>query len=131
LFGYTHASTFARSLFHGATTKRMITKTKILIVDPDIDSLSKIYLNLLHRNYKVEACNNGQEIAERLKRLKPSILIIHHELYWEVEKKLKIPAIVLMDDEKEIKIHEQEDLKLLSKPVQTEQLIRAVQSLTI
>jgi DNA-binding response OmpR family regulator len=109
----------------------MITKTKILVVDPDLDSLSKIYLNLLHRNYKVEACNNGEEIAERLKRLKPSILIIHHELYWDIEKKLKIPAIVLIDEEERVHIHEQEDLKLLSKPVQTELLIKAVQSLTV
>jgi CheY-like chemotaxis protein len=109
----------------------MITKTKILVVDPDIDSLSKIYLNLLHRHYKVEACNNEQEVPERLKRLKPSILIIHYDFYWEVEKKLKIPVIVLMDGSTSSRIREQEDLKLLSKPIQTELLIKAVQSLTV
>ena len=109
----------------------MITKTKILIVDPDIDSLSKIYLNLLHRHYKVEACNNGEEIVERIKRLKPSILIIHQELYFEIEKKLKIPAIVLLDDPSPVHIREQADLKVLKKPVRTELLVNAVKSLTI
>ena len=109
----------------------MIVKTKILVVDQDIDSLSKIYLNLLHRNYKVEACNNGNEVTERLKRLKPSILIIDREFYWEIEKKLKIPAIVLTNGYSDSGIKEQEDLKVLSKPVQTDRLLKTVQSLEI
>ena len=109
----------------------MLSKTKILVVDRDINSLSKIYLNLLHRNYKVEACNNGDEVSERLKKLKPSILIIHHEFYRLVEKKLKIPAIILTDKYSDTNIREQEDLKILNKPVQTDQLLLAVKSLVI
>ena len=109
----------------------MITRTKILIVDPDIDSLSKIYLALLHRNYKVEACNNEKEVQERLKRLKPNILIIQYQLYWEVEKKLKIPVVVLIDQLQKTTIREQEDIKLLIKPIHTEDLLKAVKSLTV
>ena len=109
----------------------MISKTKILVVDPDIDSLSKIYLNLLHRNYKVEACNTQDEIGERIKRMKPSILIIHHQLYWEVEKKLKMPVIVLFEEHSPISIRELEDLKVLRKPVPTDELMGAVRSLTV
>jgi hypothetical protein len=95
----------------------MLSRTKILVVDQDINSLSKIYLNLLHRN-----C---------LKRLKPSILIIHHEFYKLVEKNLKIPAIILTDKFSETGIREQEDLKILNKPVQADQLLFAVKSLEI
>lgn len=109
----------------------MAVKAKILVVDHDIDSLSKIYLNLLHRNYKVEACNNGTEVLERLKKLKPSILIIHHKIYWEVEKKLKIPAIVLVDDFARVHISEQEDLRVINKPIKTDLLIDAVERLTV
>ena len=109
----------------------MASKAKILVVDHDIDSLSKIYLNLLHRNYKVEVCNNGTEVLDRLKRLKPSILIIHHKMYWEIEKKLKIPAIVLVDGFPGVHINEQEDLKVISKPIKTDLLINAVERLTI
>ena len=72
-----------------------------------------------------------KEIHERLKRLKPNILIIQNELYWEVEKKLKIPVIVLFEELQNGKFREQEDIKLLIKPVQTDQLLQAVKSLTI
>src|SRR5690242_14164513 len=99
----------------------MHSKTKILIVDPDIDSLSKVYLALLHRNYKVEACDCEKEVQPRLKRFKPDILIIHEQFYWDVEKKLKIPVIVLLEELNGINIHEQEDIKLLVKPVHADQ----------
>src|SRR6188768_4456984 len=97
----------------------MLSRTKILIVDQDINTLSKIYLNLLHRNYKVEACNNGAEITERLKKIKPSLLIIHEDFYDLVEKRLKIPAIILNDKFSRTGIREQEDVKILNKPIQT------------
>jgi hypothetical protein len=108
----------------------MIGKTKILVVDPDIDSLSKIYLKLLHRNlpWSMQLPN---EIDQRLKRLKPSIVIIHHELYWEIEKKLKMPVIVLYDQQSSISIREQADLKILRKPVPAAELLIAVKSLTV
>ena len=109
----------------------MLSRTKILVVDQDIHSLSKIYLNLLHRNYKVEVSDSGDELPALLKKLKPSILIIHHEFYRLVEKKLKIPAIILTEQYTELKIREQGDVKILNKPIQTDHLLTVVKSLEV
>jgi DNA-binding response OmpR family regulator len=70
-------------------------REKILVVDSDLHSLSKIYLALIHRRFKAEACNNPEEITARLKRFKPSVIILHAEEYVKIKSKLRTPAIVL------------------------------------
>lgn len=49
---------------------------RILIIDTDLFSLSKIYFGLIHLEHAVEACNNLQEVEERVKRFQPGIVIL-------------------------------------------------------
>lgn len=46
-------------------------------MDSDLHNLSRIYLSLIHKGYKVEASEDGQEIIQRTERFKPSIMIIN------------------------------------------------------
>jgi CheY-like chemotaxis protein len=55
----------------------MFTRTRVLVVDSDLHNLSRIYLSLIHKGYKVEASENGLEIIQRVERFKPSIIILH------------------------------------------------------
>lgn len=55
----------------------MFKRTRVLVVNSDLHHLSRIYLSLIHKGYKVEASEDAQEISQRVERFKPSILIIH------------------------------------------------------
>lgn len=49
---------------------------RILIIDTDLFSLSKTYFGLIHLEHAVEACNNLQEVAERVERFQPGLAIV-------------------------------------------------------
>jgi DNA-binding response OmpR family regulator len=104
-------------------------REKILVVDADLDSLSRIYLALIHRRFKTEACNDPHEIPERLKRFKPAVIVLGIKDYGTLSQKLKIPAIVLAekDDQSTIELN-YGDIHL-KKPVHAEQLIKTVEML--
>ncbi len=104
-------------------------REKVLVADPDLDQLTKIYLALVHRNFKAEACNNPEEIRDRLKRFKPSVIIITLKEYEPLREKLKIPAVILIAKD-ELKPGELNygDV-LLNTPVQADTLIKLVESL--
>jgi DNA-binding response OmpR family regulator len=104
-------------------------REKILVVDPDLNSLSKIYLALIHRQFKVEACNNSEEFLDRMKRFKPSVVILNTREYNIHSKKLKIPAIVALDREAEPKPQLNDGDISLTKPVPVDELIAAVEKL--
>ena len=95
----------------------MATRTKVLVVDHDLDTLSKIYLTLVHRNYKAEASDKAEEISERLKRFKPSLLILGKVEYSQVRDTLKIPAIVVVEKEEMLSLQTDSDVILLEKTV--------------
>jgi len=101
-------------------------REKILVVDTDLDHLSRIYLALLHRNYKTEACNNPQEIKERMKRFKPSLIILHKKEYESIKDHLKIPAIVF-GEEAEVKLNDGDSF--FKKPVPLEQLTKKIEEI--
>ncbi|MBO9681729.1 MAG: response regulator transcription factor [Flavisolibacter sp.] len=103
-------------------------REKILVVDSDLDSLSKIYLALIHRRFKVEACNNPEEFYDRMKRFKPAVVILNLDEYRIRSEKLKQPAIVLVDNEKhEVQLNDGDIL--LTKPVPVDELLKAVERL--
>jgi DNA-binding response OmpR family regulator len=103
-------------------------REKILVVDHDLDSLSRIYLALIHRKFKAEACNNSQEISARLKRFKPSVIILNSDDYDKFQNKLKIPAIVLVEKKNAGVALNDWDIQI-KKPVQIDELIKAVEKL--
>jgi hypothetical protein len=51
---------------------------RILIIDTDLFSLSKTYFGLIHLEHAVEACNNVQEVKERVERFQPGLVIVGH-----------------------------------------------------
>jgi len=105
-------------------------REKILMVDSDLDSLSKIYLALVHRKFKVEACNNSAEISDRLKRFKPEIVILNLDEYNNYSRKLKPLAVVIADKENAGTTDLNVGDILLTKPLALDDLIKAVESLT-
>ena len=103
-------------------------REKILVVDSDLDSLSKIYLALIHRKFKVEACNNPEEFYDRMKRFKPAVVILNLDEYSIRSEKLKQPAVVLVENENHTIELNAGDI-LLTKPVPVDELIKAVEKL--
>jgi DNA-binding response OmpR family regulator len=101
-------------------------REKILVVDKDLDNLSRIYLALIHRKFKAEACNNSEEISARIRRFKPAIIILNLPDYSSISDKLKIPAIVLLESGDAGAILNYGDLSL-KKPVQIDELIKTIE----
>lgn len=104
-------------------------REKILVVDPDLDNLSRIYLALVHRRFKAEACNNPQELSERIKRFKPVVLVVGAKVYDRISERLKIPAVVLTEKDCQSEIQLNYGDIHLRKPVSADQLIKAVEKL--
>jgi len=102
-------------------------RERILVVDQELDSLSRIYLALIHRGFKAEACNKPEEIQQRIKRFKPAVIILNLKDYETIMKKLKIFAVVLAETIAPVPLNSGD--VLLQKPVQAEALIKAVETL--
>lgn len=51
---------------------------RILIIDTDLFSLSKLYFGLIHGDYTVEACNTVEEVPARVKRFQPDLVVLGH-----------------------------------------------------
>jgi len=104
-------------------------REKILVVDTDLDSLSRIYLALVHRRFKTEACNKPEEIPERIKRFKPAVIVIDVTQYGMLSQKLRIPAIVFSEQEVDFCTQLNYGDIHLKKPIHADQLIKAVERL--
>ena len=102
-------------------------RERILVVDTDLDHLSRMYLALLHKKYKTEACNQPEEIKDRLKRFKPSLLILSANTYDSIKESLKIPAIVFNDSSTTIKLNDGDSF--FTKPVSLERLIKKIEEI--
>ncbi|MGZ8544506.1 MAG: hypothetical protein ACXWV0_04380 [Flavisolibacter sp.] len=76
----------------------MANKIKVLIAHRDLTVLSRIYLALLHRNYRVEATDNAEEMKERITRLKPALVILGEDEFLATYEWLKLPLVLLSDD---------------------------------
>ena len=58
----------------------MANKVRVLVVDDEISSLSKMYINLLLKNYEVEATQQAAEVLPRIRRFQPDVVIISHTM---------------------------------------------------
>jgi DNA-binding response OmpR family regulator len=72
----------------------MAKRARILVVDSDLHALSRIYLSLIHKEYKVEAADDATEIIPRIERFKPRLLVLStatrnlcREVYETISKK--------------------------------------------
>jgi CheY-like chemotaxis protein len=104
-------------------------REKILVVDHDLDNLSRIYLALIHRGFKMEACDNPEEINERLKRFKPAVIVLNVKEYERIMDRLKIPAVVLIEIQATSGVPLNDGDVLLRKPVSSDALVKVVEKL--
>jgi DNA-binding response OmpR family regulator len=88
----------------------MSKRTRILVVDSDLHALSKIYLSLIHKNYKVEASDDAQEIMARTERFKPRLIILNAstrnltpEVYKDIAQK-RVHLLLIADQNEEIPV---------------------------
>jgi hypothetical protein len=107
----------------------MATRTKILVVDSDLDTLSRVYLALVHRNFKTEASDKIEEIPERVKRLKPALLILGSAEYESYFDRLKLPCILLLVDGEAQPNSLPGDVLVLRKPIHVDVLMQAIEEL--
>ena len=108
----------------------MASRTKVLVVVSDLAALSRIYLALLHRNYRTEATDKTDGITDLIKRMKPSVIVLGMKEYQFIKQKLKTPAILLVEPEEE-EIYLPEEIIQLHKPFTIETLIRSIESIVI
>ena len=106
-------------------------RTRVLVADTDLDTLSKVYLALLHRNYKAEACNRYEELPERVRRLKPAVLIMDLPAYQLYGEKMKTPLIILLEKQATASIATDGATLVLFKPFSMEELMHQVQQLVV
>ena len=108
----------------------MAQKIRILIADRDLNTLSRIYLGFLHKNFKVEATNIPEEITDRMKRLHPSLIILGYHEYTIVKDALTIPTIVLLDKEDRFK-DQAPGLVGIDRDVTMEKLVELAEQMTV
>lgn len=58
----------------------MVKKVKVLLVDDELPSLSRMYIDLLLKNYEVEATHEAREVIPRIRRFHPDVVIISSSL---------------------------------------------------
>lgn len=109
----------------------MAIKMKVLILDGDIHTLSKVYLALVHRSYKAEAFDNPGQLEARMKKFKPGLLIISREALNEVTVKLKLPMIVIEPEGVNSSSNVDGDVFYIGRPVSADQLMKMVSALTV
>lgn len=108
----------------------MAAKTRILIIEPDIDLLSKIYLTLLHKNYRAEVSTKPEDLAERIKKFKPSVIVIGYDQYITSKFKFKTPLVV-MAEKGQLHVAPGDDIIVLETPVQLDQLAPSIARLVV
>jgi DNA-binding response OmpR family regulator len=108
----------------------MPSKPRILIADDDLESLSILYLKLLHRQIKTEAVTNTGEVMHQIKQFKPHILVISTSLIdGDINlfcKRMKaqlriIPVLMKEKSEEDYFLFD-----VLEKPVEIEQLMEVI-----
>ena len=101
------------------------------MVDNDLATLSRIYLALVHRNYKVEASDKPEETIERIRRFKPSLLIIGSNEFKTLNTSFKIPCILLYDKGMKDGITGDDEIFPLENPVPIDTLVKLIDELVI
>jgi DNA-binding NtrC family response regulator len=114
------------------STKTKKPKTRILVVDEDIDSLKKLYIGLLQLQFDVEASDQIDEIIQRINRFKPSVIIIgqefvdrEHNIYRNIKYIYNLAIIRLVHQPE---IAEQQDFAV--KPVRINEIAEMIRQLT-
>lgn len=103
-------------------------REKILVVDHDLNNLSRMYLAFIHRKFKAEACNDPQEIMERIKRFRPAVIVLGAQQYSVIRERLRIPAVILQETGAARTPLNLGDVAL-AKPVPVDTLIKTVETL--
>ncbi len=107
----------------------MSKRLKVLLVESDKITLSRVYLALIHREFKTEATDHMEEVQERIRRLKPSVVIMGMKEYSSLQQELQFPVIILTDSPAALSQLPQNAI-VIEKPFSIETLISAIESIT-
>jgi DNA-binding response OmpR family regulator len=117
----------------------MSQKHKILLFDDEMDSLSKVYISLLLKDFQVEATTDPNEILRRSRRFRPDLAIVNgdvpgfdgHEVCALLKSEMERPIILLVGPETTTTInidHCAADA-IITKPVDMPGLLQTVRQL--
>jgi DNA-binding response OmpR family regulator len=86
----------------------MANKAKVLVADDELPSLTRIYIDLLLKNYEVEATHEAGEVLLRMRRFRPDVVIISPSLtgrdthaLCSTAKEQGCSFILIVDEERE------------------------------
>jgi len=114
-------------------TKTKKPKSRVLVIDEDIDSLKKLYIGLLQLQFDVEASDQVNEIIQRINRFKPAVVVMAQEfvdnepnLYKNIKQIYHLPIIRLVQSLD--KGSGEEDF--VSKPVRINEIAEKIRQVT-
>jgi len=111
---------------------------RILVVD-EMNTLSKLYFDLLSENYEIEASNDPKEIIPRAKRAHPHLVIVNadlpgfdaHEFCMDVKNAMQVPVLLLLNAHSTttMQIDSCSADEIITKPFTKELLLQRVEKL--
>ncbi len=96
-------------------------RTRIALIGSDLDAMTRIYLGLKQRNYRVETTEVPVD-RTWLRKFRPDVLILEQSGYEAIGAEQKMPVIVYLDADAAAFQHP-EGVFLLRKPVQLDELL--------
>ena len=116
-------------------------KAKILVVEDDMETLSKVYIELLYKDFRVEATNDSEELLSRFDRFRPDLLIISRNLRGfdpvkicdHIKKKNAVPVILLSgeEDKHNTRLNGCEVEGIISRPVDLKEMLEKINALLL
>jgi hypothetical protein len=102
-------------------------RTRIAVIGSDLDTLSRIYLGLTQRNYRVET---STQLPDRdwLRKFRPDVLIMSKADYDVIGAQQKKPVIVYLEAGA-VKFDHPGDVFVLRKPVAMEELLALLEKI--
>ena len=106
-----------------------------------METLSKVYIELLYKDYKVEATNDSEELLSRFERFRPDLLIISRTMQGfdpgkvchRIKERFAVPILLLSD------VNSRENLgldgcdadDLIAKPVDLKEMLEKINALLL
>jgi len=108
-------------------------KTKVLVIEEDIGSLTRLYLGLSQAGFNVEVSDNMNEILQRVNRFKPQVILVNYALTVNKENftsiinnKASIIILYLTD----IDQPQEENIQMIKKTFKLNEVVEKIKKLT-
>lgn len=119
----------------------MEVKPKILVVEDDMETLSKVYIELLYKDFRVEATNDNEELLSRFDRFRPDLLIISRNIQGfdpvkiceHIKNRHAVPVILLTEhkDSHNTRLDGCEAEGIITRPVDLKEMLEKIHMLLL